>query len=305
MRSPPPRALHRAHGTTRAVISLITAPLDDLVARTAMVADLAAADATILGSHLEGPFLATSHKGAHDPALLRDPDPSAVDALMDAGRGTVRQVTMAPELPGGADAMRRILAAGAAVAVGHTNADLDTARRAFDAGATILTHAFNAMNGIHHRAPGPVIAALDDERVTLELIADGTHVHPSVLRLAIEAAPGRIALITDAMAAAGAGDGPYRLGDLEVVVSGGVARLAVGGSIAGSTLTQDAAVRRVVRECGMPLPAAIAAATVVPARAVGRPDLGRLTPGSAADAVLLSDLLEVQSVWVDGEPVPR
>lgn len=299
------RALHRAHGTTRAVISLMTAPLPDLVARTAMVADLAAADPAILGSHLEGPFLAASHKGAHDPALLRDPDPSTVDALLEAGRGTVRQVTMAPELPGGAEAMRRILGAGAAVAVGHTDADLDTARRAFDAGATILTHAFNAMNGIHHRAPGPMMAAIDDERVTLELIADGTHVHPSVLRLAIEAAPGRIALITDAMAAAGAADGPYTLGDLDVVVSGGVAHLAGGDTIAGSTLTQDAAIRRVVRECGMPLPAAIAAATVVPARAVGRLDLGRLEPGSPADAVLLSDSLEVQAVWVDGEPVQR
>lgn len=299
------RAMHRAHGTTRAVISLVTAPVADLVTRAAMVADLAATDETILGSHLEGPFLAVSHKGAHDPGLLRDPDARTLDALLNAGRGTVRQVTVAPELAGGLDAVRRIVASGAAAAVGHTAADLDTTRRAFDAGASVLTHAFNGMRGIHHRAPGPVVAALEDERVILELVADGVHLHPAVLRLAIDAAPGRIALITDAMAAAGAGGGRYTLGALEVVVSDGVARLARDGTIAGSTLTQDAAVRRVVRECGMPLAAAIAGVTVVPARAIGRDDLGRLAPGYPADAVLLSADLEVQRVWVAGEPVPR
>jgi N-acetylglucosamine-6-phosphate deacetylase len=294
------RAMHRAHGTTGAVISLVTASVTDLASRAGTVAELAASDRTILGSHLEGPFLAVSHKGAHDPALLRDADPEVLAMLIEAGRGTVRQITLAPERPGGMDAVRRTVAAGIVAAVGHTGADLDVARAAFDAGATVLTHAFNAMRGIHHRAPGPVVAALEDSRVTLEVIADGIHVHPSVLRLAADAAPGRIALVTDAMAAAGAPEGRYALGGRDVVVSDAVARLASDGTIAGSTLTQDAAVRRMVHEAGMSIPDAVDAVTRVPARALGRRDLGTLEVGSPADAVLLSADLDVQAVWVGG-----
>jgi N-acetylglucosamine-6-phosphate deacetylase len=298
------RALHLAHGTTRAVLSLVTASIADLAERVAVVADLAETDATILGSHLEGPFLDPGHKGAHTEALLRAPTTADIDVLLEAGRGTIRQVTLAPELEGGLEAVRRFVDAGVAVAVGHTDADAETAQRAFDAGATILTHAFNAMPGIHHRAPGPVAAALRDRRVTLELIADGIHVHPSVMRIAFASAPGRVALITDAMAAAGAGDGRYDLGGLAVDVTDGVARLAGGGSIAGSTLTQDDAVRRAVREVGVAIPEAVAAATHVPARAVGRGhDLGSLHPGFLADAVLLDDDFHVKGVWVAGDPV--
>ncbi|WP_029146041.1 N-acetylglucosamine-6-phosphate deacetylase [Microbacterium luticocti] len=298
------RAVHRAHGTTRAVLSLVTADLDRLAERAATVARLTATDPTILGSHLEGPFLDVGHKGAHTPSLLRAPDEASVDRLLQAGAGTLRQVTLAPELPGGMAAVRRFVAAGVAVAVGHTDADEQTAQAAFDAGATILTHAFNAMNGIHHRAPGPVVAALSDERVRLEVIADGTHVHPDVIRLLVQGAPGRIALITDAMAAAGAADGDYELGGLAVTVRDGVARLAQGDSIAGSTLTQDAAVRLMVQRVGMPLPDAIAAATAVPAAAIGVADrFGSLAVGYAADAVLLDADLTVRRVWVDGDPV--
>lgn len=294
------RALHRARGTTRAVISLVTAPVPDMVARAAMIAEVAASDATILGSHLEGPFLDPAHKGAHAAEWLRFPDLATLELLL--GVGSVVQVTIAPELPGALDAIRRIVEAGAVAAIGHTGAGYETALDAVDAGASVLTHAFNAMPGIHHRAPGPVVAALEDPRVTLELVADGAHVDASVMRLALQAAAGRVALVTDAMAAAGAGDGRYALGGRDVLVSDGVARLIEGGAIAGSTLTQDAAVRRVVHECGMPVPAAIAAVTSVPARAIGRLDLGTLAPGSLADAVLLSEDLEVHSVWVNGQP---
>ncbi len=298
------RAVHRAHGTTRAVISLVTASIAAMAERAAMVARLTAEDSTILGSHLEGPFLDVGHKGAHTPSLLRAPDAASLDRLLDAGVGTIRQLTLAPELAGGMAAIGRLRAAGVAVAIGHTDADETTAAAAFDAGATILTHAFNTMRGIHHRAPGPVVAALNDERVTLEVIADGTHVHPDVIRLLTARAPGRVALITDAMAAAGAADGHYTLGGLTVSVVGGRARLAGDGAIAGSTLTQDAAVRLMVQECGMPLPDAVAAATIVPARAIGVSDrFGSLRPESAADAVLLDDGLGVRRVWVDGRPV--
>ncbi|MBW9110515.1 N-acetylglucosamine-6-phosphate deacetylase [Microbacterium ureisolvens] len=293
------RAVHRAHGTTRAVLSLITAPVDDLTARVAMVADLCDADPTVLGSHLEGPFLDPGHKGAHTESLLRAPDAASVDRLLEAGRGTIRQVTIAPERQGAFEAIRRFVDAGVAVAVGHTNADADTTRRAFDAGATLITHAFNAMPGIHHRAPGPVVAALRDERVTLEVIADGVHVDLELVATLFAVAGDRIALITDAMAAAGSRDGRYELGGLAVRVTDGVARLEEGGAIAGSTLTQDGALRHVVGT-GVPLEVASHALSRRPAHAIHRDDLGTLDVGALADAVLLDDALAVRRVWVAG-----
>lgn len=289
------RELHRAHGTTRAVISLVTASVDDLARRVSAIADLTETDGTVLGSHLEGPFLDRGHHGAHDPELLIAPTADIVARLMDAGRGTVRQVTIAPELPGALAAIERIVAAGAAAAVGHTDADAQTTRAAFDAGATILTHAFNAMPGLHHREPGPIGAATADPRVTLEVIADGVHLAPEVVRIAFAAAPGRIALVTDAMAAAGSADGDYVLGALAVRVENTVARL-LDGTIAGSTLTQDAALRTAVA-AGVDLPAAVTALTTAPARAIGRPELGSLAVGSPADAVLLDADLVVRRVW--------
>ncbi|MGO4534529.1 N-acetylglucosamine-6-phosphate deacetylase [Leifsonia sp. 2MCAF36] len=296
--------LHRRHGTTRSVISLVTAPVPELARRLREVAALTAADPRILGAHLEGPFLDVGHKGSHDPSLLRPATPADIDVLLAAADGTLRQITIAPELPGGMDAVRAFSAAGVAVAVGHTGADYDRALAAFDAGASILTHAFNAMPGLHHRAPGPVAAAARTPGVTLEIINDGVHVHPEVVRMAFAAASGRVALVTDAMAAAGAADGDYLLGSLKVEVRGGVARLAGGGSIAGSTLTLDDALRRAVQEVGLPVAEAVRALTETPAAAVGRGgDLGRLQPGYAADAVLLDDDFRVQQVWCDGEPV--
>lgn len=301
------RALHRAHGTTRAVISLVTAPIEQLARRLELVAELCVSDPDVLGSHLEGPFLAQSQRGAHDSELLCAPTSAALDRLLAAGNGTVRQVTIAPELPGGLDAVRQVVAAGSVAAVGHTGADLAQAAAAFDAGASILTHTFNAMSGLHHRWPGPVGAALSDERVTLEVIADGVHLHPAVVRMLCAAAPGRIALVTDAMAAAGAPDGSYLLGALAVTVVDGVARLSRTdgdglGAIAGSTLTQDQALRTAVA-AGVPLPTAIDALTRAPADAIARPDLGRLAPGSIADIVLLDSELAVRRVWVAGQEV--
>lgn len=297
------RALHRAHGTTRAVISLVTAPVDELATRVGMVADLMATDDDILGSHLEGPFLDPGHRGAHQESLLRAPEQGLLDQLFTAGRGTIRQITLAPEREGGLAAIRFAVRAGAVAAVGHTGADLRTCESAFDAGATVLTHAFNAMPGLHHRDPGPVAAAAADARVTLEVIADGVHLHPEVVRTAFAMAPGRIALITDAMAAAGHGDGPYRLGELAVHVEDGVARLDRGGAIAGSTLTQDAALRRSIA-AGVSLEDAVDALTRVPVRAIGLDGTyGSLAVGARADAVLLSHDLHVGAVWAGGVPV--
>ncbi|MEJ1087115.1 amidohydrolase family protein [Microbacterium sp. Mu-80] len=296
------RDMHRSHGTTRAVISLVTASVDDLARQVAVIADLAESDAEILGSHLEGPFLDPGHQGAHEPSLLRHPTSADIARLLEAGRGTVRQMTIAPELPGGLDAVRQIVASGAAAAVGHTDADADAARAAFEAGASILTHAFNAMNGIHHRAPGPVVTAAADHRVVLEGIADNIHLHPHIIKLLFDVAPGRVALITDAMAAAGSADGHYDLGAVKVTVKDGVARTDDTGSIAGSTLTQDVALRRAV-EAGVPLGEAVRALTATPADAVGRGStLGLLQPGFVADAVLLDADFAVQGVWVGAAP---
>ncbi|MGL3149510.1 N-acetylglucosamine-6-phosphate deacetylase [Microbacterium sp. A82] len=294
------RDLHRTHGTTRAVISLVTAPVDDLVRRVGEIADLMQTDADIVGSHLEGPYLDPAHKGAHEPTLLRHPEASEVQRLLDAGRGTIRQVTIAPELPGGIEAIRLIVASGAAAAVGHTSADAAQAVAAFEAGATILTHAFNAMPGIHHRAPGPVLTAAADHRVILEAIADNVHLHPPVIKLLFDSAPGRVALVTDAMAAAGSADGSYDLGAVKVTVTDGIARTDETGSIAGSTLTQDVALRRAV-QAGASLVEAIRALTETPARAIGLGDqLGRLIPGYQADAVLLDADLQVVHVQTGG-----
>lgn len=294
-------AVHNAHGTTRSVLSLVTASIDRLEPQLATIAGFAATDPRVLGSHLEGPFLDVEFRGAHDPTQLRSADAASVDRLLAAAEGTLRQITIAPEHDGANAAITRFVEAGVRVAVGHTGADFDTALAAFDAGATILTHAFNGMRGIHHRAPGPVLAAMHADHVTLEIINDGVHVHPDVVKLAFAGAPGRVALVTDAMAATGSDDGRYILGSLEVVVEAGIARLAEGGSIAGSTLTQDDALRRAVVDSGIALEDAVGALTVTPAAAIGRAhDLGRLEPGYAADAVLLDDELDVTAVWGAG-----
>ncbi len=291
------RRLHREHGTTRAVISLVTGTIDDLARSVATIAALTRTDGDVLGSHLEGPFLDPGHHGAHEPSLLRHPVAADVARLLEAGEGTVRQVTIAPELPGGIDAVRQIVAAGAAAAVGHTDADAAMAVAAFEAGASLLTHAFNAMPGIHHRAPGPVLAAAADHRVILEAIADDVHLDPHVVKLVFDAAPHRVALITDAMAAAGSADGHYDLGAVKVTVENGVARADDTGSIAGSTLTQDVALQRAVA-AGVALPEVVRALTETPARAIGRDaHLGALRPGLLGDAVLLDAELRVARVW--------
>lgn len=297
-------AVHRAHGTTRSVISLVANPLVDVRESLSLVARLAEADPTIVGSHLEGPFLAIGRRGAHAPEFLREPDPQTIQGLIDAGRGTIRQVTIAPELPGALDAVRQFADAGIVVAIGHTEADEHIARAAFDAGATLVTHVFNAMPGIHHRDPGPIAAAFDDDRVSLELVADGVHVHPSIVQMVFRAAPHRVVLVTDAMAAAGGADGHYRLGSLNVDVRGGIAHLAGTSTIAGSTLTQDAALRHAVMVAGVHESAAVEALTRTPACVLGRDkEWGSLAAGYAADLVVIDADWRVERVWAAGAEI--
>jgi N-acetylglucosamine-6-phosphate deacetylase len=287
---------HRRHGTTRSVISLVSSPIGTLTSRLVEVAELCAADPAVLGAHLEGPYISSSRRGAHDASALRTPDLEEVETLLEAAAGHLSQVTLAPELPGADRVIPRLVEAGVVVAVGHTDCDYAQARAAFDGGASLLTHAFNAMRGIHHRDPGPVAAAFDDARVTLEVVADGQHVADPVIRLASGAAPRRIALVTDAMAATGASDGDYRLGSRDVSVRGGVPTLAGTDILAGSTLTLDAALRRAL-SAGVARADAIAALTSTPARALGLDHrFGQLRPGYAADLVLLDETWTVQRV---------
>ncbi|MEO3874919.1 N-acetylglucosamine-6-phosphate deacetylase [Nonomuraea sp. B12E4] len=294
-------ALHRRHGTTTMMASLVTDSIDGLTRAAASLAELCE-EGLLAGIHFEGPYIARARCGAHDPTLLREPSPREFAELVKAGRGHVRMLTVAAELPGALDTIRLATAEGVIAAVGHSDADYDQTLAGIEAGASVATHLYNAMPPLGHRAPGPVAALLQDERVTVELINDGVHVHPAMLRLAYEVAgPGRTALITDAMSATGLGDGDYVLGPMRVRVAGGVARLAEGESIAGSTLTMDVAFRRSVQEVGMSLPDAVQVASLTPARVLGLADrIGSIAVGKAADLVVLSDALEVTGVMKDG-----
>jgi N-acetylglucosamine-6-phosphate deacetylase len=266
-----------------------------------MIADLCDADPLILGAHVEGPFLELEHRGAHNPEFLRDPQPEIVAELLSAARGTLRHMTIAPDLVNALECVDVLVEAGVVVAVGHTNATFEQAGAAFGRGARMLTHAFNAMPGIHHRAPGPVVAALEDERVVLELVLDGVHVHPDVAALIFSSAPGRVAIVTDAMAAAGSADGDYQLGSLAVTVTNGQAVLRGTNTIASSTLTMDNALLIAMESVGLSPREAVEALTLAPAKALGLERRhGLLAEGHAADALILDHGCKVAGVWGAG-----
>ncbi|KMS69004.1 N-acetylglucosamine-6-phosphate deacetylase [Streptomyces viridochromogenes] len=293
---------HRLHGTTTLVASTVTGDMDFLTQRAGLLSELAE-QGDIAGIHFEGPFISPCRKGAHSEALLRDPDPAEVRKLIDAARGHAAMVTLATELPGGLDSVRLLAERGVIAAIGHTDATYEQTVEAIEAGATVATHLFNAMPPLGHRDPGPIAALLEDERVTVELINDGTHLHPAALELAFRhAGADRVAFITDAMDAAGFGDGRYMLGPLEVEVADGVARLVEGGSIAGSTLTLDRAFKRAVTIDRLPVEDVVAALSVNPAKLLGRYDrIGSLEPGKDADLVVLDADFDLKGVMRRGE----
>ncbi|HEX4307343.1 MAG TPA: amidohydrolase family protein [Solirubrobacterales bacterium] len=318
-----------AGGVTAFQPTLVTAGLDSMRAALARVPTDAAArcaDATasrqgdraasesraqavrprprVIGAHLEGPFISPSRPGAHDPAAIRPPDLVTLDALLDppAARGTVSQVTLAPELPGALELIDALLPRGIVVSCGHTDADAAAAHAAFDRGATAVTHLFNAMRRPAPRDPGIAFAALGREDVFVTLIVDGRHLAEDTVRAAWRAAGERLVLISDAVAAAGAPDGDYTLGGtVEVRSEGGTVRTA-DGALAGTTLSMLDAVRG-AHALGVPLAGALRAATEAPARMARRPDLGRLEPGARADLVVLDDSLELRQVLLGGVPV--
>ena len=307
-------AFHRGHGSTTLVASLVTAPLVDLEARAAMLATLADQGA-IAGIHLEGPFLSAVRCGAQDPRHMLAPDVAAFERLRAAAAGHLRVITIAPELPGAAGLIKAVVRVGVTAAVGHTDATADVTSAAVDVGATHATHLFNGMRPLHHREPGPAGALLDRDEVTCEVIADGVHLHDTVIRLTARAAgPGRLVLITDAMAAAGMPDGSYRLGSVRVDVAGGVARLAGGdepgttgasarrgGAIAGSTATMADVVRHAVA-AGLPVTTVAAAASTTPARVLGLGDrTGALRADLDADLVVCDEEFRLRAVMRQGE----
>jgi N-acetylglucosamine-6-phosphate deacetylase len=288
-------------GVTSFLPTLVSAPAErygDLAAELAAAAGRPGARA--LGFHLEGPFLAAARAGAHDAAPIERADDALVERWIASG--AVSLVTLAPERPGARDRIARLAAAGVVVSLGHTDADFDDFRAGVDAGATLVTHLYNAMSPFGHRAPGAVGGALTDPRVAVGLIADGVHCHPAALRLARAAkGPGAVVLTTDAMAAAGMPPGRYRLGGRDVVVDATSARLD-DGTLAGSLLTMDAAVRTMIDRGGATVAEALAMASTVPARVLGLTDRGVLRPGAVADVVVLDrDALAVRATYVAGE----
>ena len=302
---------HLRHGTTTTLASLVTASPAELIAGVRALAE-ATRQGTVAGVHLEGPWLSRARCGAHDPTQMRDPDRAEIDAVLAAGGGTIRMVTLAPELPGSDEAIRRLLDAGVVVAVGHTDATYEQTRQAIASGATIGTHLFNAMAPLHHREPGPALALLEDPRVTVELIADGVHVHPAVMRAVISTArPGRVAVVTDAIAAAGCDDGAFRLGAMPIDVVSGVAQVHGTSTIAGSTATMDRLFRTAAGllsdavDPDVALAAAVQVTAATPARALGLDRVGSLRAGYDADLVVLDRDLQVSAVmrrgdWLDG-----
>ncbi len=302
------RAFHLRYGTTSSFASLVSADLDTLGEQIATLVPLVESG-EIAGIHLEGPFLSAAKRGAHEPGTLIDPDPDIVDRLLEAGRGGIAMITIAPELLGGVAAIERIAESGVVAAIGHTDGDELVTRHALDAGASVATHLFNAMRPIHHRDPGPVPLLLSDQRAMVELICDGFHLHRDVIAMAIAAAgPDRVALVTDAMIAAGAPDGDYPLGQLRVRVADGKARL-VGedgalGSIAGSTLTMAAAFAFVV-DAGTSIADAATMASSTPARRHRLDSVGQIRVGARADLCVVDEHGRLQRVMHRGRWVRR
>jgi N-acetylglucosamine-6-phosphate deacetylase len=295
---------HRRHGTTTTLASLVTAPPGDLLMAVGALVDSTRAG-VVAGIHLEGPWLSSARCGAHDREQLRNPEPTEIDALLAAGGGAIRMITLAPERPGSLEAIARFIDAGVVVAIGHTDASYEQTRQAIELGATVGTHVFNAMRPLHHREPGPALALLEDTRVIVELIADGVHLHPAVVRAVIETTGAdRAALVTDATAAAGLGDGEFQLGAMQIDVVKQVARVRGTSTIAGSTATMDQLFRTIVGQFGASdaaLTTAVQVTSTTPAHALGLPGIGVLQAGYAANLVVLDRDLQAIAVMMGGD----
>jgi len=241
---------HKAHGTTTQIASLVTEPLDALKKQIKNLIPFVERGA-LAGIHLEGPYLSHAKCGAHDPALLRNPELDEMKELLEVGAGHIKMLTIAPELPGALETISYLRNNGITAAIGHSDATFDEAVAGIKAGAAVVTHMFNGLPALDHREATITNALLVDPDIYFEIILDGTHVNRSAMDLMLTLAADRIILVTDAMSAAGGKDGRYKIGDLDVNVAGGVATLVSNGSLAGSTLTMDSAHDRLVREHGV------------------------------------------------------
>jgi N-acetylglucosamine-6-phosphate deacetylase len=293
-----------ATGVTAFLPTIVTAPtgrIDEALRFVAAGPPLGYRGATVLGLHLEGPFLSPKRHGAHDPQYLRGPDAASANGWWrDAGVGIV---TIAPELPGAVELIRELSARGVVVSIGHSDATLEQARAGIDAGASYSTHLFNAMPPLNHRAPGIAGAVLADERVTVGMIPDTIHVDPVVLDLAYRiAGPDRFSIVTDAMGALGMPHGTFQLAGREVTVDETGCRLP-DGLLAGSNLRLDAGVRNLAAATGRDVETVVTAATTVPARLLGLADRGRITPGARADLTIVTPDFGTAATVVDGRLV--
>lgn len=297
---------HAKHGTTSLAATTLSGSTATIAAAVRALAKASRRDdaAEICGVHLEGPFLSSSKAGAQDPASIRAADARELDIWLAVAPDVRCIVTVAPET----EATLALIAKyrdRLTFSIGHTDATYEQTMEAIAAGATHFTHLFNAMPPLNHRQPGPVAAALTSDGVTAEIIADGIHLHPSMLLMTARMMSGRVALVTDAMRAAGMAEGTYKLYDYDVEVRDGAARLS-DGTLAGSILTMDAAVRNMVNLAGLPLEKVIPMATEVPARILGIDQRkGRIAEGYVADLVVLDNDLEVERVFIRGKELPR
>ena len=285
-------------GVTAYLPTFITSSEERLAAALSQVPTVREHGPRVVGVHLEGPFLSASRLGTHPAADRRDPDVELAGRLLAVG--PVALMTLAPELPGAAALVSFLRSRGVVVSCGHTNATAAEAESAFDLGVGTVTHLFNAMRPLTHRDPGIVGAALARPDVIVQIIVDGVHLAPEVVQLVWRAAGGRVALVTDAIAAAGIGDGAFMLGTVEVEVRDAVARQVGDAMLAGSVLTMIEAVRN-LHAFGVPVEQALEAASSVPARVLGSTTLGRIAPGAPADIVVLDEALEIERVIVGGE----
>ena len=290
-------------GVTSFAPASMTLPYDVLEKAFATAVELRRAQpagcSRLMGIQMEGPFFSEKKKGAQNGAYLKNPDFDAFKRLYDGCEGLIRIADLAPELPGAVEFTEKASKL-CTVSVAHTDADYDQARAVFEAGATHLTHLYNAMPSIHHRKPGTIGAASENENVIAELICDGQHVHPSSVRMAFRLFGERICLISDALRCCGMPDGQYELGGQDVFLSGGIARLA-DGTIAGSASNLYECMCNAVA-FGATIPQAVRAATIIPARQLGRAEeIGSIEVGKLADFVVCDEDLQRKAVYLGGE----
>ncbi|WP_028549873.1 N-acetylglucosamine-6-phosphate deacetylase [Paenibacillus sp. UNC451MF] len=299
---------HAHNGTSVMLATTVTASkadIDQVLSRVQSYREAGMPYAQLLGVHLEGPYISAKWPGAQNPQFIVPPQPAWLEDWTQRFPGLIKMQTLAPESEGAIDYIEALTRQGIVAALGHTDASFDQVQLAAEHGLSHAVHTFNAMTRLHHREPGTVGAVLTNPAIMAEVIADGHHVHPACIRLLAQMkGPDNLLLITDAMSAAGLGNGEYKLGGLDVIVNGGVARLKEGDSLAGSTLTMIEAFRYTVNEVGISVEHASRMASGTPARRLGiDAETGALEPGKQADVLLLNKQLELERVWVQGRVI--